>query len=348
MRLAPAALLLPLALALASCGGGKGKTQAFTPPPTSVEVVEAKRGSVRELLKALGTVEASESVKVATEIDALVKEMPFREGALVEKAQLLARLDDSQLAAELQRAEALREQARVGYQRLGELATRKVASAQERDNAEAALKVAEANVAVARARLGKTRIFAPFRGLVGRRLVSPGAFLRSGDAIVELARVDEVKLTFAVPERNLPAMHRGAAVSVTTVANPDRVFTGSVSVVEPSLDASTRTARVVALVPNPGGELRPGMSAEVSATLQERPDAITVPDEAVFAEGDRSYVYALTGEGSVTRRAVELGTRQPGSVEITKGLAAGEKVVRAGHQKLYEGAKVTAVSPTAG
>lgn len=337
-------LLLCLAVALSGCGGAKKGPGAFTPPPTSVEVARATTGAVRESLKALGTVEATESVKVSTEIDALVLELPFREGAAVTQGQLLARLDDSQLAAELQRAEALRDQARLRFNRLKELSERNVSSSQDRDDAEAVLKVADANVVVARARLTKTRLLAPFAGVVGRRLVSPGAFLRSGDGVVELARVDEVKVSFSIPERHLPSMRRGAGVEVTTVASPGRTFAGTVSVVEPMLDAATRTGRVVALVPNKDGVLSPGMSAEVSAVLGERPQAITVPDEAVFAEGDKTYVYAVTGGDTVTRRAVELGARQTGSVEIIRGLAAGDTVVRAGHQKLYEGAKVAPVS----
>jgi membrane fusion protein (multidrug efflux system) len=85
------------------------------------------------------------------------------------------------------------------------------------------------------------------------------------------------------------------------------------------------------------------MSADVTAVIAERPGAVTVPDVAVFAEGDRNYLYVVKSDSTVTRRAVELGSRQPGQVEIRKGLQGGEKVVRAGHQKLFEGAKISPV-----
>ena len=213
----------------------------------------------------------------------------------------------------------------------------------EEDNARAVFEVADANWKLAQARLAKTRLVAPFEGLAGRRLVSPGAFLRTGDAITDLARIDRVRVAFSIPERHLPQMRRGSRVAVTAVAYPGREFEGTVEVVSPMLDAGTRSANLIAVVPNPKLELRPGMSADVTAVLSERPAAVTVPAEAVFSEGDQSFVFVVKPDSTVTKRAVSLGLRQAGTVEVGKGLEGGEKVVRAGHQKLYEGAKVAAV-----
>jgi membrane fusion protein (multidrug efflux system) len=325
----------------------KESPKGFAPPPVPVEVAEATRGDVRETLHALGTIEAAERVKVTAEIDAIARELPFDEGRLVRKGQVLAVLNDSELRAEAGRAAAIRDQARLTSQRFDQLSAEKIASSQDRDNAHAALQVAEANVRLAQARLGKTRIVAPFSGVVGSRLVSPGVYLRAGDAITELARIDTVKVAFAVPERYLADLRRGAGVTVTTVAYPDRKFTGAVNVVDPILDPTTRSARLTAVIPNPSGELRPGMSADVNAVLAERPQAVTVPDEAVFAEGDRNFVFVVQPDSTVVRRAVKLGARQPGRVEIVEGLQGGEKVVRAGHQKLFEGAKVAPVQSAA-
>jgi membrane fusion protein (multidrug efflux system) len=120
-----------------------------------------------------------------------------------------------------------------------------------------------------------------------------------------------------------------------------------VNVVDPILDPTTRSARLSAVIPNPQAELRPGMSADVSAVLAERAQAITVPDEAVFAEGERNVLFVVQPDSTVVHRVVKLGARQPGRVEIREGLQGGEKVVRAGHQKLFEGAKVQPVSSTA-
>jgi membrane fusion protein (multidrug efflux system) len=343
--LARLVLLASAALAV-GCGDKKGAA-TFTPPPVPVEVAEATKGQVRETLHALGTVEAAERVKVTVEIDAIARSLPFEEGRIVRRGQALAILNDSELSAEARRAAALRDQARLSWERFDHLSRERIASTQDRDNARAALQVAEANLRLSQARLQKTRIFAPFSGVVGSRLVSPGAYLRAGDVITELARIDTVKVAFAVPERYLADLRRGAGVGVTTVAFPGTKFSGTVNVVDPILDPGTRSARLTAVIPNPQGELRPGMSADVTAVLAERPQAVTVPDEAVFAEGDRNFLFVVQPDSTVARRAVTLGAREPGRVEIREGLSGGEKVVRAGHQKLFDGAKVAPVASAA-
>ena len=345
-RFALSALFVAAAASSAGCREKKAAA-AFTPPPVPVEVATATRGDVRETLHSLGTVEAEEQVKVTVEIDGIVRALPFEEGRLVRKGQVLAILNDTELRAEVRRAAALRDQARLTHARFEQLSQEQIASPQDRDNARAALQVAEANLGLAEARLSKTRVLAPFSGVVGSRLVSPGAYLRAGDAITEIARIDTVKVVFAVPERYLADLRRGAGVTVTTVVFPGKQFTGTVNVLDPILDAATRSARLSARIPNPQGELRPGMSADVTAVIAERTQAVTVPDEAVFAEGDRNFVFVVQPDSTVVRRPVKLGSRQPGRVEVREGLQGGEKVVRAGHQKLFEGAKVSPVEAAA-
>ncbi len=334
---------LPAAILFAAACGEKKQAGGFTPPPTNVEVAAAAKETVREMFEVVGTVEAAERVTVSSEIDAVVVELPFEEGGFVRKGQLLARMNDLELHAEARRAEALREQARLAFERFDSLAEQRIASSQDRDNARATLQVAEANLKLAQARLAKTRIVAPFDGVVGRRMVSPGAFLRTGDVITDLARIDVVKIAFAVPEVYLASLKRGASVEVSAAAYPGKEFAGFVEVLDPNLDAGTRSARLIARVRNPLRELHPGMSADVRAVLAERPAALTIPAEAVFAEGDANYVYRVNGDSTVSRQGVKLGARQAGRVEVTAGLKDGDRVVRAGHQKLFEGARVVPI-----
>jgi RND family efflux transporter MFP subunit len=114
--------------------------------------------------------------------------------------------------------------------------------------------------------------------------------------------------------------------------------------VESVLDPVTRNVRVVARVPNPGKKFLPGMSANVTAVLSEKPNAITIPTEAVFANGGQSFVFVVNPDSTVKTVPVTLGLQMSNSVEITKGLEAGSQVVQAGHQKLFEGAKVMPIS----
>ena len=341
--LACAAIMAALA-GSAGCGSEEQGGRGFTMPPTPVETALVTPQTVTDRFEAVGTLEAGESIEVTAEIDGAVESIPFSEGSYIRRGTVIARIDDDQLAAELARAEALRDQSQAAFNRIKEVVDLGAGAPQDLDDAAASLKVAEANVALAKTRLQKTVITAPFSGLVGARKVSPGAFLRSGQAITELAQVDELRVNFSVPERYLSQLQRGSEVTVSTTAYPDYELAGAINVVEPILDAATRSARVVARVRNPERRLRPGMSANVAAVLSERDNALTVPSEAVFIDGAQPYVYVIAEDSTVSRRVLTLGTRLPDVVEIVDGLAPGDRVVRTGHQKLFDGAKVAAVS----
>ena len=328
--------LWALLLSLAACAPKKA---GFQMPPTPVETATVQTETVRDRFRALGSVEANEIVQIVSEVNAVVRALPFAEGQVVRRGQVLARLDDDEIGAEAHRADALRDQAKVNHERVQQLFEQKAASPQELDDASAALKVAEADAQLAHARLDKTRIVSPLDGVVGRRLVSPGAFLRTGDSITQVASIDRVKISFAAPERYTRQLHVGAEVEITTTAEPGQMFVGKVSVVNPILDPGTRTVQLVAIAPNPGRRLRPGMSADVSATLAERPGALTIPDEAVFAQGDQNFVYVVSAD-TVSLRPIGIASRDSARVEVSRGLSPGDVVVRAGYQKLYPGAHV--------
>ena len=170
------------------------------------------------------------------EIDGVVVQLPFHEGSAVEKGGLIAQLDDAQLRAEVARTEALRDQSQSTYNRVKAVVDQGAGAPQDLDDAAAALKVAEANLALARSRLSKTSIVAPFSGVLGARRVSPGAFLRAGQPITDLAKLDELRVNFSAPERYLGQLRKGAEVSISTTAYPGYVLRGRIDVVDPVLD----------------------------------------------------------------------------------------------------------------
>jgi membrane fusion protein (multidrug efflux system) len=342
--LALAALVIAGAGVLSSCKKGAGPGGGFSMPPTPVEVAEVHPRVVRDQFHALGNIESDENIEIVSELNARVLELPFLEGQPVAGGALLARLDDKEFGAEAERTQAERDQAQSNYARKQKLAAEGAVSAQELEDSRTALRVADAVAALAHARYEKTRIRAPFPGLVGVRRVSRGAYLREGTVITDLTRVDEMKVTFSAPERFARDLKPGVEVELQTPAFPGERFAGKLSVVDPLVDSGTRTLRLVARIPNRGYRLRPGMSADVSVTLAERSQALVVPDEAVFAEGNQSFVYVVKADSTVTRTAVELGTRDSMQVEVVRGLTPGALVIRAGHQKLYEGARVMPVS----
>jgi membrane fusion protein (multidrug efflux system) len=345
VRSAISLVVLLLLVALAGCGkGGAGGGMGFKPPPMPVEIAAVVQERVSDRFEAVGTIEASEAITVVSEIDGAVVRLPFREGSPIRRGGLIAQLDDAQLRAEVSRTEALRDQTQSTFNRVKSVVDQGAGAPQDLDDAAAALKVADANLALAKSRLSKTRVTAPFSGNLGARRVSPGAFIRAGQAITDLAKLDELRVNFSAPERYLGQLHRGAEVNITTTAYPDYVIRGRIDVVDPVLDPGTRSARIVARFRNPGGKYRPGMSANISAVLSQRQNALTIPSEAIFAEGDQSFAYVVKTDSTVTRSALTLGTRLADAVEVVKGLQPGMTVVRTGHQKLFEGAKVIPVS----
>lgn len=330
----------------AGCGneeaGGAGGFGGM--PPMPVETGMVVQQEVSDRFEGVGTINAGEAIVVVSEIDGTVVRLPFREGASIEKGGLIAQLDDIQLRAEVDRAEALRDQSQGSYERVKSVVEQAAGTAQDLDDAAAALKVAEANLALARSRLNKTRIIAPFAGMAGARRISPGAFVRAGEEITELAKIEEIRVSFSMPERYLSKITKGAPVTISTTAYPGYALHGTIDIIEPILDQATRSARIIAVARNPEGKFRPGMSANVVVVLSQRAQALTVPSEAVFVEGTQAFVYVVKADSTVTRTPLTLGTRLADVVEVVSGVQPGTRVVRAGHQKLFEGAKVLPVS----
>jgi membrane fusion protein (multidrug efflux system) len=329
---------------VSGCSDDKAADGNFSMPPMPVEVVQVKADNVSDLFEAVGTIEAIEAITVVSEIDAIVISLPFNEGSYIKQGGLIAQLDDSQLSAEVLRAEALYDQSKANYNRIKAIVEQKAGTQQALDNAAADLKVAEANLNFAKARLNKAHIVAPFSGSIGARKISVGTFLRTGDAITELANLNEIRVSFSAPERFLSQLKRGAEVTVSSPVYPGHEVKGKIIAIDPVIDSGTRTAQITARVQNPDQKFRSGMSANISVVLEERPNALTIPTEAVFVNGNQSLVYIVKPDSTVAPAPVTLGLQLSDVVEILSGLEQGMQIVTAGHQKLFPGAKVIPIN----
>jgi membrane fusion protein (multidrug efflux system) len=331
-------------LAGTSCAPGGGAGRGFQMPPTPVELADVKLEIVRDQFHALGSIEALDNAQIVSEISGTVKALPFIEGQQVKAGALLAQLDDREPRAQADHAEAQRQLAAANFDRTQKLADQKLVSQSELDNSHSSLQIAEADLQLARVQLERTHIRAPFDGVVGRRLTSVGAWLKPGDPITNMARLSTLRVAFSAPERMLGELRPGREVRVQTPAWPGREFVGQLTVVDPIVDPATRTVHLLAEVPNHDGVLRPGLSADVSVTIAERKQALTIPDESVFAEGNANFVYVVQPDTTVMRAAIQLGARDSSKVEVLSGLSAGQVVVRTGHQKLFPGAHIMALN----
>jgi membrane fusion protein (multidrug efflux system) len=278
---------------------------------------------------------------VAAEQAAQVMAIDIPEGQLVQKGHVLVQLDAGQAAAALKIARARLENARTKRGRLEALRTSNVSSAQALEDADAAFREAEGELEQAEIRVAKLTIRAPFAGIVGLRQIQPGQYVKVGDPVVELTRVDPLQLVFSVPQRHAGELAVGQAVLASAGRCGER-FEGKVSAIEPMVDAATRTLRLKAEVPNPKARLRPGMAASLRLVVEEIPDAIRIPHEAVVRQGARYFVYVIDAEEHARQRQIELGAFFVDSVHVRSGIATGERVVVAGHQKLSPGSPVRA------
>ena len=253
-------VMLPIFLSFLMSACSQQQAQGgFQMPPMPVVTASVVQSAVIDPFEAIGTIEAEDAFTVVSVIDAIVISRPFREGEGIAKGGVIAQLDDTQLRAEEARALALLEQSKVTFDRIKTITDEGLGAAQTLDDAAAALKVAEADLAVIRARLKKTRVVAPFAGIAGARHVSPGAFVRAGSAITELAQIQQLRVTFSAPERYFSQLQRGAEVKVSTTAYSGYELTGKVEIIDPIVDLATRRVKVIARLDNGGGKFGPGL-----------------------------------------------------------------------------------------
>jgi membrane fusion protein (multidrug efflux system) len=229
------------------------------------------------------------------------------------------------------------------FERTQRLASRNAAAEIQLERDRAELEVARARAERWRVEFERTRIRAPFDGMVGARLVSPGASVTRDTELVRIDKVDPLELAFTVPEKVLPLVRIGASFALRVAAWPERSFPGEISFVAPSVDTTSRRVLVKGRVPNPERLLLPGMFAEVSAELGER-QAFLVPEEAVVTDPEGFYVWRIDSDDGAARVPVELGARMEGRVEIIAELRPGDRVVTAGTHKVRAGEKVTPVA----
>ncbi len=308
------------------------------PPPPLVETVVVETGLVEETVRAVGSIEAAEQIEVTAQVTGKVVSIHFTEGQRVEGGELLMQLDTESQQAALRVAEAEAREARRQLDRLR--AVRELAAAEaDIDEARARMETAQARIAEAQAALADRRIVAAFAGTLGLRQVSPGALIQPGTPITTLATLDALKVRFDLPAELLPQLRPGLPVRISAPGF-EREFRGRVSHIDNTVDPATRSVTLEATLEGTDSVLKPGVFASVSTVTAVRPDAVLIPEQALLLQGERHYVYVVAPDRTVERRAVAVGERRPGTVEITDGLQAGSRIVVSGLQKVQEGQPV--------
>jgi len=303
-------------------------------------VATAVQDTAIEQILATGQIEAVQSIELRPEVDGRIVQIQFREGSEVRRGTPLFKVDDAELRAQVARLEAERDLAAQALARTRELLDQEAASRAELESAEARARSTEADLELTQVRLDRTTVRAPFSGVLGQRFVSLGDYVNSTTRLVTLQTVNPQRAAFEVPERYATKLAIGQSVSFEVAAVPGRVFIGSVDFVDPVVRLPGRTIIVKADVPNADRALQSGMFIEARLATEVRPNAVLVPEDAILALEQGNFVWVVTSENQTTRRAVLLGIRTPGRVEILEGVEAGEQVVVGMLERLFEGAPV--------
>lgn len=322
---------------------------AAKPAPQSATAVEAARVTAESLAQSIvtvGSLRSDESVIIRPEVSGRIADFSFREGQRVEKGATLVRLDASVQRAELEQAQANLALSKSRLDRARDLHQKGFLSSQASDEAESNFKVAQATYDLVSARLTKLEITAPFAGIVGLRLVSVGDYIREGQDVTNLEDIDTLKVDFRVPEIAMRRVSAGQLLQITVDALPGRTFDGKIFAINPLLDANGRSIVLRASIKNTDSKLRPGMFARVRLLMDEKSEAMTVPEQALIAAGDDFFVYRIV-EDRALRTKVELGQRRAGVVEISRGLSKDDTVIIAGQFKIRDGSAVKAIPANA-
>lgn len=346
-------VLLLAALAAGGCGRSEPSPAARSgPPPVAVEVVPVARETMVDVVDLVGQLEAEESVDLLAETSGVIERIAFEDGDEVTKGTLLFELRDDEQQARLRETEARLTLAEEELRRARALAAQRTVSPSELERAVASAEEARAQRDLAQVALARMHIRAPFDGVMGARRVSPGDRVSKTTPLVRIDAVKRLRLLFTLPETALALARRDRTVAIAVAPYPGEQFPGLVYYVSPTLDPVNRRLALKAWVPNAEHRLKPGMFANIRLEIATHTDALVVPESAVAYDADGVFVWRV-GPGQKAERApVTLGIRQAGRVEVTAGLAAGDRIVSAGTHKVVvgatvqEAAPVQAVSPT--
>lgn len=348
---------------------GSGKTEPPPPPPVPVGVVRAEQRDVPHMASGIGTVESLHNVTLRPQVEGVLAEVLFKEGQMVRKGDLLARIDDRPLAAALAQAQAEKarnqaqlraaEQDLTRYENLvkEEAISRQTVEQQQGTVGElrAAVNASDAAIAAAQVQMSFTRITAPVSGRIGLRRVDPGNLVRVSDAdgLVTVTQIAPISVVFSLPQTLVSSVQPllkqpdRAPVVAFDRDRGTRLAEGRLSMIDNQIDTATGTIKLRAEFDNADGSLWPGQFVTVRLQIDRSAGATVVPPRAVKQGLEGPFVFRVT-DGKAEVVPVSVGYTTDTQAVITKGIAPGDTVVFDGQSRLKDGATVKIVEGTGG
>lgn len=344
---------------VAGCGGAQGEPSEEAVETgegyrrvVNVEVQRVEARNFTSTIRLTGVALAMRDVMVSAEEAGVVRRAVLDKGSPVQAGNAILRLDDTIL-----KAQVLTAAAKAGYD-LEVWESRKKLYEEDGVGSELAYHEARATAEQSRgslealqARLARTTIRAPIRGVLNDRFVEVGTMVQPGTVVARVVQADTIRIMAGVPERYAPSVSVGSGASVSLDVLPGEVFAGSMTYVGAVVDPDARTFPVELRLPNRRGLIKPGMVADVSVTQGELADAIVVPRQALVSMEDGQVVFVVEEAGGgivAAARRVEVAASQGNDVVIGSGLAPGDRLVVVGQQGLTDGDRVRVVAGEGG
>jgi membrane fusion protein (multidrug efflux system) len=325
------------------------------PPPEAVGSFVSRHDTWQESLDAVGSIAPAKGVTLSNDAPGVVSAIHFESGAVVRQGQVLLDLDSNVERSQLASVEARKELAQVNATRTRALVSSDAVARSQQDTDDSVVKTSRSDLDVLQAQIARKVVRAPFSGRLGIRQVNLGQYLNSGTAIATLESTNTVFVDFTLPQQRLRDIALGMPVRVTIEGEGVPAADGSISAVDPTIDAVTRSIKLRASVPNGDEKLLPGMFAKVSVLLPGAHDVVIIPVSALVhaAYGDSIFMVedSKDGPGKTARQQfVKVSETRGDFVAVSQGLAVGQEVVSAGAFKLRNGAPIAvdnAVQPRA-
>lgn len=314
-------------------GDKKGKK-----PPVTVSGVVVKPQDFSNTISLSGSIDANEQIEIHSEVSGIVESISFTEGTQVSKGEVLLKVNDVELRAQLIQAKTKENLASENERRAKLLLKKEAISQEEYDISSADYRTMKAQTQLIQAQIGKTSIRAPFSGRIGLRNISPGTYVTPTTLIANLVSTNQLKITFSIPEKYASQIVKGSQINFT-VPNVADKFTAKIYALEPAIEMTTRTMKIRALTENSTGKLLPGTFANIELALGNIQDAIIIPTEAIIPIQDGKKVF-IANNGKAKEVKVETLTRTDKDVVITSGLKAGDTVLTSGMMSLKDEADI--------
>jgi membrane fusion protein (multidrug efflux system) len=308
-----------------------GKKDAFLknspPPKTIVDVIIAQSTSVSTNVEANGTVISNEYVELHAEVSGRLTYLKVPEGNFIQKGTLIARINDADLQAQLNKSKILLDLAQKTEERLRKLLAINGINQADYDAALNTENGYKADIAYTQSLIDKTIIKAPFSGVIGLRQVSPGAYLTPANVIATIQQLDKIKIDFTIPEEYANLIKKETTIEVETDEVKQSRKKAVIIATEPQVNQNTRNLKVRAILE--GGKINPGAFVKVYVSSSEDKKAIMVPTSSIIANDiNKQLILVKNGKASFT--TVLTGLREVDNVEIIKGVNIGDTVVITG------------------